>query len=142
MSGETVGSRVAVALLQLPHDAPLTRAMGIHGFTIPADYGSIEHLLLTLRMPPFDRGPAFTLSDIWARYALSVVLGALGALLPVLHEVQDALGCIPAEVVGEIADHVVVMRNGEIREQGPAKAVFENDTTDSLRTGSTNQEWP
>ena len=29
-------------------------------------------------------------------------------------------------VVGEIADHVVVMRNGEIREQGPAKRVFEN----------------
>jgi peptide/nickel transport system ATP-binding protein len=29
-------------------------------------------------------------------------------------------------VVGEIADYVVVMRNGEIREQGAAKAVFEN----------------
>jgi peptide/nickel transport system ATP-binding protein len=29
-------------------------------------------------------------------------------------------------VVGEIADHVVVMRNGEIREQGPAKSVFEH----------------
>jgi peptide/nickel transport system ATP-binding protein len=29
-------------------------------------------------------------------------------------------------VVGEIADYVVVMRNGEIREQGPAKEVFEN----------------
>src|SRR5262252_827701 len=28
-------------------------------------------------------------------------------------------------VVGEIADHVVVMRNGEIKEQGPAKTVFE-----------------
>jgi peptide/nickel transport system ATP-binding protein len=28
-------------------------------------------------------------------------------------------------VVGEIADYVVVMRNGEIREQGPAKTVFE-----------------
>ena len=28
-------------------------------------------------------------------------------------------------VVGEIADHVVVMRNGEIREQGTAKQVFE-----------------
>jgi peptide/nickel transport system ATP-binding protein len=28
-------------------------------------------------------------------------------------------------VVGEIADYVVVMRNGEIREQGPAKVVFE-----------------
>ena len=29
-------------------------------------------------------------------------------------------------VVGEIADHVVVMRNGEIKEQGPAKRVFEH----------------
>jgi len=29
-------------------------------------------------------------------------------------------------VVGEIADYVVVMRNGEIREQGPAKSVFTN----------------
>jgi peptide/nickel transport system ATP-binding protein len=28
-------------------------------------------------------------------------------------------------VVGEIADHVVVMRHGEIREQGPAKSIFE-----------------
>ncbi len=28
-------------------------------------------------------------------------------------------------VVGEIADHVVVMRNGEIREKGPAAQVFE-----------------
>src|SRR6266536_2392685 len=29
-------------------------------------------------------------------------------------------------VVGEIADYVVVMRNGEIREQGSAQSVFEN----------------
>src|SRR5205823_5785250 len=29
-------------------------------------------------------------------------------------------------VVGEIADYVVVMRNGEIREQGPATKVFED----------------
>ncbi|MCC7325235.1 MAG: ABC transporter ATP-binding protein [Burkholderiales bacterium] len=28
-------------------------------------------------------------------------------------------------VVGEIADQVIVMRNGEIREQGPAKQIFE-----------------
>jgi len=29
-------------------------------------------------------------------------------------------------VVGEIADTVIVMRNGEIREQGPARQIFEN----------------
>ncbi len=33
-------------------------------------------------------------------------------------------------VVGEIADHVVVMRNGEIREQGTAKQVFESPRDD------------
>src|SRR5207302_3576325 len=29
-------------------------------------------------------------------------------------------------VVGEIADHVVVMRNGEIREKGQARQIFEH----------------
>ena len=29
-------------------------------------------------------------------------------------------------VVGDIADHVVVMQNGEIQEQGPVRAIFEN----------------
>ncbi|HEX4331457.1 MAG TPA: dipeptide ABC transporter ATP-binding protein [Usitatibacter sp.] len=29
-------------------------------------------------------------------------------------------------VVGDIADHVVVMQNGEIQEQGPVKAIFES----------------
>ena len=33
-------------------------------------------------------------------------------------------------VVGEIADHVVVMRNGEVREQGPARQVFESPRDD------------
>jgi hypothetical protein len=33
-----------------------------------------------------------------------------GALLPVLHAVQDALGCIPPEVVGEIAQGLNLSR--------------------------------
>ena len=36
-------------------------------------------------------------------------------------------------VVGDIADHVVVMRNGEIREQGAAKDVFESPKDDYTR---------
>jgi ABC-type glutathione transport system ATPase component len=36
-------------------------------------------------------------------------------------------------VVGEIADHVVVMRNGEIREQGPAAQIFERRRTRTRR---------
>ena len=71
-----LAKRVAVALLQLPHDAPAVQAMGIHGFTIPADYSAIRQLLVTLRLPPFDQGPEFTLEDIWRRYALPVLLGA------------------------------------------------------------------
>lgn len=36
-------------------------------------------------------------------------------------------------VVGDIADHVVVMRSGEIREQGPAKEVFSAPKDDYTR---------
>ena len=43
--------------------------------------------------------------------AILAELGALpGALLPVLHGVQDALGCIPPELVGEIADGLNLSR--------------------------------
>lgn len=43
--------------------------------------------------------------------AIVAELGALpGALLPVLHAVQDALGCIPPELVGTIADGLNLSR--------------------------------
>ena len=53
------------------------------------------------------------------------ILDLIGALQK-KHQMSVLFITHDLAVVGEIADYVVVMRNGEIREQGPAKAVFES----------------
>ena len=52
------------------------------------------------------------------------ILDLIGALQK-KHQMSVLFITHDLAVVGEIADYVVVMRNGEIREQGPAKDVFE-----------------
>jgi peptide/nickel transport system ATP-binding protein len=52
------------------------------------------------------------------------ILDLIGALQK-KHQMSVLFITHDLAVVGEIADHVVVMRNGEIREQGPARRVFE-----------------
>ena len=52
------------------------------------------------------------------------ILDLIGALQK-KHQMSVLFITHDLAVVGEIADYVVVMRNGEIREQGPAKSVFE-----------------
>src|SRR5262252_132711 len=52
------------------------------------------------------------------------ILDLIGALQK-KHQMSVLFITHDLAVVGEIADYVVVMRNGEIREQGPARAVFE-----------------
>src|SRR5512143_2054145 len=52
------------------------------------------------------------------------ILDLIGALQK-KHQMSVLFITHDLAVVGEIADHVVVMRDGEIREQGPAKQVFE-----------------
>jgi len=53
------------------------------------------------------------------------ILDLIGALQK-KHQMSVLFITHDLAVVGEIADYVVVMRNGEIREQGPAKSVFES----------------
>jgi PAS domain S-box-containing protein len=60
------------------------RIPGIDGFTIPADYNSVEQLLRTLRAKPFDTVPQFTLTDIWQRYPTPVLALSAGVFLVVL----------------------------------------------------------
>ncbi|MDA3877728.1 MAG: PAS domain S-box protein, partial [Halothiobacillus sp.] len=74
---ENLARRIAATLLVLTDNRAVTRAMGIHGFVVPADYSPMEDVLLELRLPPFDLAPRFTLHDVWARYRWQNV----GALL-------------------------------------------------------------
>ncbi len=82
---EHLAKHLTIALLSLPSDSEVARALKIYGFTIPADYSNVENLLRQLRTPPFDYAPAFTLVDLWRKYEYWIAsLGVLGLLLVAL----------------------------------------------------------
>ncbi|BCB26830.1 hypothetical protein SKTS_17160 [Sulfurimicrobium lacus] len=83
--------RVAAALFVLEKDAAVTRAMAIHGFTVPADYSPVEELLRELRQPPFEAAPAFTLQDVSARYQWQIFAGVIAGGLIVLLAIRLVL---------------------------------------------------
>lgn len=56
--------RIASALLALDANHPAAIAANIGGFDPPADYLSVETIMRTLRLPPYDQPPEFTFSDI------------------------------------------------------------------------------
>ncbi len=75
-----IANHVAAALL-LIHDDPVIQQLKIKDFAIPHDYLPVEQVLRTLRFPPFDKTPSFTLSDIWQRYAIPIVIFSTLSLL-------------------------------------------------------------
>ncbi len=78
---ENLTRHVAAALFRLEEDTAATRALDIHGFGVPADYGPVEDLLRQLRLPPFEAMPAFTARDVWLRYRGEVLAAALASAL-------------------------------------------------------------
>jgi PAS domain S-box-containing protein len=86
---EKLARRVAVALFRFDEDPALARALRIHGFVIPADYGPLETMLHELRLPPFDQAPEIRLHDLWMHYAGWIV--ALGVSLLLLAASSAAL---------------------------------------------------
>lgn len=73
--------RVAAALLSMQHEGAEAQRLRIVGFSIPGDYRSIDELLRQLRLPPFDRAPAFTLADVLQRFQPQILLASLFVLL-------------------------------------------------------------
>lgn len=65
--------RIASALLALDANHPAAIAANIGGFDPPADYLSVETIMRTLRLPPYDQPPEFTFSDIWTKYRLGII---------------------------------------------------------------------
>jgi diguanylate cyclase (GGDEF)-like protein len=79
----TVVREVTAALLNMPHNGDVARALSIEGFTIPGDYREIDALLRQLHLPPFDHDHAFSLSDVWQRWS-SQLLTFAGLILSLL----------------------------------------------------------
>ncbi|UCZ55789.1 PhnD/SsuA/transferrin family substrate-binding protein [Desulfurispirillum indicum] len=83
-TNEQVALLLASALYALPHGSKLARQVGIYGFSVPADYHSVERLMRELRLPPFDLAPEFTLKDAWERWELPIALLLLVVILILL----------------------------------------------------------
>lgn len=79
-----LATRLAAALFSLPHGSFSGEAARIDGFVTPADYDGVEALMRSLHLPPFDRLPAISLTDLWRRHAVWIVsLAGLGISLAV-----------------------------------------------------------
>ena len=86
--------RVAVALMSLrPTDAAALSA-SVYGFTIPADYSSVEQTMRELRVAPFDTEPQTTWADVWQRYQLWIVALAAAVALVFLLALGLALNTV------------------------------------------------
>ncbi|MDD2879074.1 MAG: EAL domain-containing protein [Rhodoferax sp.] len=81
---ERLARQVTAALFLIGSDSPAARAMGIRGFSVPADYTPVADVLRALRMPPFDVAPAFTWRDVAMRYRLPLVIAGVALTLILL----------------------------------------------------------
>ncbi|WP_200388234.1 EAL domain-containing protein [Thiocapsa imhoffii] len=76
-AGEETARRVAAALLALEPSDPAAQAAEIIGFTVPADYSSVETLLRQNRMPPFEHLPPIALLDLWEQHRVAFIVTPL-----------------------------------------------------------------
>ncbi|MBK1682644.1 EAL domain-containing protein [Rhodoferax fermentans] len=88
---ERLARRVTAALFSIDGDSAEARAMGIRGFSVPADYAQVADTLRALRLPPFDLMPAFTWRDVVSRYRTPFIVSMVALMLVGLLGVRLAL---------------------------------------------------
>ncbi len=109
---DVTAARVAGALLSMPRQGALAKAIGIEGFSVPADYESVRALMRTMRMAPFDAESRVTLIDVWHDHQPLVVVGALSILFVAVlalrstltygkNSLQDTAGLPESEVLAK-----------------------------------------
>ncbi|WPL12553.1 Autoinducer 2 sensor kinase/phosphatase LuxQ [Thiorhodovibrio litoralis] len=76
-----IGRQLAAALIQLSPEHPIAHAVGIAGFDLPADYRTLEAVMRTLQVQPFDQEAKPGYQHIWSvHYREISVLGGLAFL--------------------------------------------------------------
>jgi len=76
---ELLVTKIAVALYG--YSSPKEGNDIIAGFTISGDYAYVDDLARTLRIPPYETAPAFTLQDIWYKYKEAIMIFLLSLLI-------------------------------------------------------------
>ena len=72
---DDLARNLLIALLELTPDHPATRAAGIHGWTLPANYQSVHDLFLDFRLGPYADLPV-RFSDVMGRYGAAIITAA------------------------------------------------------------------
>lgn len=62
------------ALFSMSPDLDCAKSASIYGYTLPADYLSVEELSRKLRIPPFDKALEITYRDIWDQYTRDIII--------------------------------------------------------------------
>ncbi|PKO42699.1 MAG: hypothetical protein CVU31_14155 [Betaproteobacteria bacterium HGW-Betaproteobacteria-4] len=123
-ANDELARQVAGAILSLPHDGSTARAIGIHGFAVPADYRPIETLMRRLRVAPFDARPKITVADVIAQHGPVIMIASavgIGGLLLVVLALFRANRRLTAER-SRTAEAMASLSATEAR----FRAVFEN----------------
>ncbi|WP_165873473.1 HD domain-containing phosphohydrolase [Parasulfuritortus cantonensis] len=72
--------RVAIALMQMPADAPAARAAQITGWTLPLNYQPVHDALKELRIGPYEHLRRLTAAEVLAQYGQWLALAAMLSL--------------------------------------------------------------
>lgn len=70
--------RLVAALLTIENNTPLSRAIDIYGFTVSANYATVDVLARKLQLPPYDTLPKVTLFEVWANYRWAIITVLIG----------------------------------------------------------------
>ena len=122
---------VTTVLFQLHKKHPaILRAIGIEGFTVPANYAPVASLLRELRLPPYDAPPHFTLHDVWNRYRVGIGAGllAIGVILALMVRLLLTQRVLAKE------QHLVRLQQQQLRQSEERHRLLADNSIDVIWT--------
>jgi PAS domain S-box-containing protein len=117
-TSDSLAQRVAIALLQMPHDHPAALSGKYAGWTIPLDYQPVHELFRELKLPPYQNLGRFTLTEAIERYHYWFIGGVLVLLFMVfmtlwvmrlnqeLHKAKNRLELQHELILDSVADGI------------------------------------
>lgn len=120
---DDLSQQVALALLQMPPDAPAARAARSYGWTIPLNYQPVHECLRELGIGPYRTAARFSLGDVLLRYrswllaiGLFLLLAAAGTFYVLKLNRRLQLRQIEIDALNRDLEQRVEARTREIRD--------------------------
>lgn len=82
---ENIVKEFIAALFSIKPTTPHAIESKIAGYTLPADYLTVENLARTLRVEPFDEVPTISYLDIWNQYKIDIILSVVFLTIGLLY---------------------------------------------------------